>query len=201
MTTIQIRPIVEGHGEHEAVPILIRRIVQELDPSLHIDVLKPVRISRSKIGKPGELERAVNLAAREFPGKGGILILLDSDDECPAKLGPELLARATAARSDVALAVVLAKQECEAWFLASAEALRGLRGLSATLQPPPDSEAIRGAKEWLSRHMPGSQQYRETLDQPALSARFDLNLARRAPSFRKCYRDVARLVQELKSSG
>jgi hypothetical protein len=200
LTTIQIGCIVEGHGEREAVPILIRRVVQEIDPSLHINILKPVRISRSKIVKADELERGVDLLARGFSTKGGILILLDSDDDCPAKLGPELLARATAARSDVALAVVLAKREYEAWFLASAEALRGSRGLSATLQPPPDPEAVRGAKEWLSRHMLGSHHYRETLDQPALTARFDLSLARRTPSFSKCYRDVARLVQELRSS-
>src|SRR5438094_886194 len=68
------------------------------------------------------------------------------------------------------------------------------------LRPPPDPEAVRGAKEWLSRHMPPGQPYRPTVDQPALAARFDLQAARRADSFDKCYREVVRLLTTLSSS-
>jgi hypothetical protein len=39
--------------------------------------------------------------------------------------------------------------------------------------------------------------YREVLDQPALTALFDLSAARRADSFDKCFREVERLLSEL----
>jgi len=59
---------------------------------------------------------------------------------------------------------------------------------------------IQGAKEWLSRQMVGAQSYRETLDQPALAARFDLEVARRADSFDKCFREIVRLLESVRWS-
>lgn len=35
MSVIQIASIVEGHGDVETLPILIRRIVGEIDPSVY----------------------------------------------------------------------------------------------------------------------------------------------------------------------
>ena len=200
MTEVRIGCIAEGHGEREAVPIVIRRIAQVLDPALYVHIPPPIRTPKSKLVKSGELERALGLAALKIQGRGGILVLLDSDAECPAQRGPELLQRATSARADLPVAVVLAKQEFEAWFLASAVSLRGSRGLSANLVPPPDPEMIQGAKEWLSRQMVGAQSYRETLDQPALAARFDLEVARRADSFDKCFREIVRLLESVRWS-
>jgi hypothetical protein len=191
---LQVACIVEGHGEVEAVPVLLRRIAADVDPPVVIVVPSPLRVPKNKLVKPGELERTVELAARKVGGQGAVLILLDTDDDCPAQLGPALLRRAAQARSDLPIAVVLAKREFEAWFLAAAFSLRGQRGLSPTLEPPPDAEAIRGAKEWLTHRMEGSRQYVETLDQPALAAQFDLKAARRADSFEKCYREMVRLL-------
>jgi hypothetical protein len=158
-----------------------------------------LRIPKSKLIRRGELERAVDLAARKIGGLGAMLLLFDGDDDCPAELGPRLAQRVAEVRNDLPSAVVLAKREFEAWFLAAAESLRGLRGLHADLQPPPDPEAVRGAKEWLAERMAGG--YSETLDQPALAARFDLDMARRAPSFDKCYREVVRLLSSALETG
>ena len=130
MPSLPIACVVEGHGEVEAVPILIRRIAARVDPALSILVRRPLRISRSQIARVGELERAIELAARQVGRQGGILVLIDSDDDCPAELGPELLGRARKARSDLPIGVVLAKREFEGWFLASAESLRGKRGIA-----------------------------------------------------------------------
>ena len=195
--TVQIGCIVEGHGEVAAVPILIRRIAGSLYPELGIDIPHPIRISRDKVIKPGELERAVKLAARKISGQGAIFILLDSDDDCPARLGPELLCRALEARSDLPIAVVLAKREFEAWFLAAAESLRGYKGLKNDLESPNNPEEISGAKGWLKQRR-DSRKYRETLDQPGLTDRFDLAQARHADSFDKCYRDIVCLLDELR---
>jgi len=119
---------------------------------------------------------------------------------CPARDGPSLLTRARKVRPDTPVAVILAKQEYEAWFLAAAESLRGKRGLPGTLVSPPDPESIRGAKGWLSRMMPGGSGYSETDDQPALTAVFDMTMARRADSFDKCYRETRRLLEGLRRS-
>jgi hypothetical protein len=51
--------------------------------------------------------------------------------------------------------------------------------------------------EWLTAHMAGGRSYVETLDQPALAARFDLDLARRADSFDKYFREIIRLLTSL----
>lgn len=194
----QVACIVEGHGEVRAVPVLLRRIAQEFDPSFVLDVLPPLRVPRSRLIKKDELERPVEFAARKTSGRGAVFVLIDSDDDCPAKVGPNLLQRARQTRGSLLLGVVLAKREFEAWFLAAAESVAGHRGLRADLAPPADPESVRAAKEWLTSNMTRGSRYREVLDQPALSAVFDLAAARRCDSFDKCYRDVWRLFEELR---
>jgi hypothetical protein len=191
---VRIACIVEGQGELEAVPILVRRLGQRLAPELTVHIPRPIRIPKSKLLRQGELERAVELAARMGSPVDGILIILDSDDDCPAELGPALLARARQARADVPIGVVLAKREFEGWFLAAAQSLAGYRGLAVNLRAPADPEAVRGAKEWLSEHMDSLHPYVPTLDQPACAAHMDLDQALQAASFGKCWREVRRLL-------
>ena len=198
--TVKIGCIVEGESEVKTVPLLIRRIAANLYPELPIVVPPPIRRPRNKVVKENELERAVEFVARQIGGQGAIFIIFDGDDDCPAELGPALLRRASQARSDLPIAVVLAKHEFEAWFLAAAESLRGQRGLKNDLHSPDNPEAIRGAKEWLSQRMEDSRTYRETQDQPALAALFDIEQARNADSFDKCYRDIVRLLGELQKA-
>jgi len=195
--TLNLGCIVEGHGEVAAVPVLLRRLQQEYAPSVPLSVLRPFRVGRYKLVKAGELERVVELVARGLEPPGAVLVLIDAEDDCPKELAPKLLRRARQARPDIPSGVVLAKHEFEAWFLAAIESLSGRRGLSDELSAVPDPEAIADAKKWLTRNMPGSRAYSETLDQPALAARFDLQLARqRSDSFDKCWREVERLFRE-----
>jgi hypothetical protein len=194
---LRIACIVEGHGECESVPILIRRIAHRFDPGLDVQLPHPIRIPKSRLLKPGELEKAVQLAAARAESGGGILVILDSDDDCPAALAPDLLARMRAARGDLPSAIVLANKEFESWFLAAARSLRGQKGLPEDLDPPARPEAIRGAKEWLNQRM-GTGAYSASVDQASLTTVFDLEPARRAPSFDKCYREVIRLLETLR---
>ncbi len=122
---IRIACVVEGHGDAEALPVLIRRIAQRVQPSIVVAVPHPIRTPKSRLLKTGELERAVDLAARKINRQGGILVLLDSDDDCPKDLAPKLLHRAVQTCGDLPIAVVLANREFESWFLAAAESLRG----------------------------------------------------------------------------
>ncbi len=191
----RIVAIVEGHGEVTALPILLRRIGESLEPAEYVEVPKPIRVKRQKVLKEGELERAVKLASLQTDSRDGILILLDADTDCPKELSAEILGRAAATREDRRIRVVLAKMEYEAWFLAAASSLAGQRGLDDDLTPPPDPEAIRNPKGWLSQRMPANRAYRETLDQPALTATCDLAAARASPSFDKLWRDVVSLLR------
>jgi hypothetical protein len=189
---VKIACIVEGHGEVEAVPVMLRRIAAE-QGRVYPEVLRPMRVPASKLVKEGELERAVEFAARKCGPDGGILVLLDCDDGCPAELGPELLARAAPIRPEQPIAVVLAKREYEAWLIAAASSIAGHRGLPANLVPPPDPESIRDAKGWLAERMEAGN-YSPTTDQTALTTVFDMGAARAADSFDKLWREIMRIL-------
>jgi len=184
--------VVEGHGEVSSVPRLLRRIAQQVRPELRLDIPNPLRQPKQRLLKQGELERAVELAARKAGPNGAVLVVLDADDDCPKELAPGLLGRVHTAAPHVPSALVIANREYEALLIAAAESMRGHRGFGRDLTTPNDPESIRGAKEWLrSRRSP--PQYAETVDQPALTAIFDIQLAReRSPSFDKFYREVQR---------
>jgi hypothetical protein len=191
MSAFSVACIVEGRGEVPAVPILIRRLVELVNPALYANVQHPIRKSRGTLLREGGIEGAVELAVRGLPELGFVLIIIDSDDSCPKELAPELLARAlrTGRRP---VGVVLAKMEFESWFIAAAESIAGHSGLPPNLVTPADPESIRGAKEWLQKAMPPGRAYSPTIDQPSLASKFDLNAARRAPSFDKMCREIER---------
>ncbi len=84
--SVRIASIVEGKGEVDAVPILLRRIAERVAPSSAVQVPRPIRVKRQQILKAGELERAVEIAARRTGVDGAILILLDADEDCPAHI-------------------------------------------------------------------------------------------------------------------
>lgn len=194
--TKQIACLVEGHGDVEGVPIIVRRLAQRSEPEVTVHVSAPLRTPKSKLVKPGELERAVEFVARRIARHGAVLVVIDSDDDCPANLGPALLNRVNQANIGVAVAVVLAHKEIESWFVAAANSLAGVAGLLPGLVAPPDPESIRGAKEWLTQRMAGNRSYSPTVDQALLSTRFDLESAMAADSFTKFAREVERLIRE-----
>ena len=81
-------PIVEGHGDVDATPVLLRRTAQELVPDDFVTIPQPIRVKRNRVAMPGELERYVELAANKGGTDGRVLVLLDADDDCPSELGP-----------------------------------------------------------------------------------------------------------------
>lgn len=107
MTALRIALLVEGDGEVQALPVLIRRIVQEINPATTAKVPPGFRHPSGSIRRAGGLERAISAVAQRYPDHA-ILVLIDSDDECPAKARPELAHRARLARPDLQIAVVLA---------------------------------------------------------------------------------------------
>lgn len=178
-------PIVEGHAETESIPILLRRLGI-------FAVARPFRVKRNKVVKEGEIERAVLQAVRDRDGASAVLVLLDADDDCPAVLGPALLARCATATS-LPVSVVIANREIEAWFLGGIESLRGVRGIREDARWRGDPEEPRGAKGRVESMMVG-RSYLDTDDQPALMAELDVSSARnRCPSLDKLLRDLTAL--------
>lgn len=108
---------------------------------------------------------------------------------------PLLLARATAARPDKQVSVILANREFEAWFLAAAPSLAGQFGFPAEFPRPQNPETPRDCKGLLTRARPKGQPYKETVDQAPLTSAFDLKMAREhSDSFDKFYREISRLL-------
>jgi hypothetical protein len=191
---MKIVPIVEGYGEVEAVPILLRRLMAEGDV-FHIQVASPIRKTRTELVTQDKLSKAIQTALLD-PECAAILVLFDGDDDCPKELATNLQSWAAQAARGTPCQVVIAHREFEAWFLAAIESLRGKREIDMQAIPPNDPEAIRGAKERITKFMPTGRSYSETIDQAKLTAAFDFSSAyRRSRSFRKMAKAIAELLK------
>ena len=188
-----IAPIVEGHGEVQAIPVLLRRIASVVAPEIDLRLNPALRVKAASFldeSGSGYFEKYIELAARKakpWP-KSCVLILLDCEDSCPAELGPKILNRAANCRPDLNFLVILAHREYETWFLAAAESLKGVGGLAFDLNPPANFESIRNAKGWLSERMQGS--YNEPDHQPKMTALFDFEMAKCTKSFDRGYKKL-----------
>ncbi len=191
-----IQPIVEGHGEVGAIPVLLRRFLAEAGVH-HIDVGKPIRRKRSELVQEASVRRSVRLALLQ-PECGGILIVFDSDDDCPRYLAPQIEEWARTEAGAVPCGVVMAHREYEAWFLASLKALRGVRGIVADAASHAAPEAPRNAKGELRRHMIPGRGYSESVDQAAMTAQMDFAAAHRGcRSFRKMVKAFGDVVGDM----
>lgn len=179
-----IQPIVEGQGDEAAVPLLLRRLLNEAQ-AWGFEVGRPHRRRRTQLVKKESLQSAVRVAAlRE--NCAAILVVFDADDDCPKDLAPKLEEWAREAAGGKPCAVVMANREYEAWFLASIEALRGRAAILPDATSHPNPEAPRDAKGALERLMAQGASYSPTVDQAQLTAHLDLaRTYQRCRSFRK----------------
>lgn len=189
-----IQPIVEGYGEIDAVPVLLRRLQAELG-IYTFQIARPIRRRRSELATEEQVRRSVRLALGT-PQCGGILILFDSDDACPKEFGPTIQSWAQAEAGAIPCAVVLAHHEYESWFIAAVESLRGFRWvrLDATSHPTP--EEVRDCKGALEGRMYDGASYSPRVDQAAFSSRIDLRQAYLScRSFRRLTKAFGQLAQ------
>jgi hypothetical protein len=190
---MKIQPIVEGHGEVDAVPVLLRRLIEEA-AFPDITILRTIRQHRSDLVRQLSLDRAIQLARTKDPD--AILVLLDGDDDpCPGELATQLNQWAKASAHPIPCEVVIAHREFEAWFLASMESLRGKRGISDHAESHPKPEEPRDAKGKVTQQMVEGRSYVETADQVALTSAFEMQSAYRScRSFRKMVKVFGILV-------
>lgn len=174
---MKVVAIVEGDGEVAALPVLLRRLSAWRSPGVDTDISPPIRVRRDRfLNRADEFERHVLLAAAKCAEDGWILVLLDADDDCPVVKSAQILERAQALVPHRRISVVLANREYEAWFIAAAASLHSHRGFVFDPDDRIDAERPRDAKGWIRARMTGGV-YGETTDQPAFSARMDLDQA------------------------
>jgi hypothetical protein len=220
MVKYVIVPIVEGYGEWDAVPILLRRWLRfRRHHNIEVHEDGPVRASgRGAItvahDEKNELgvEYYIGKALLREPQPDVILILIDADEECPRNLAPSLLARARAlVPPDYPIGVVIAKREYEAWFLAAFPSTRFRQALTElgkslnfrlTGQSLPrgmDVEEIADCKKEVAKLL-GLKKYKETIHQSALTHLLPFTrgamrgMARRSRSFRKLLKELHELL-------
>ena len=187
----------------KAAPGLIRRVLGERLGRYDISLLSPIRAN----GGPDLVKRfEVHLGHAIDENADAILVLVDTDDECPVEAVGSLVDRASALNLGVPVAVVYAKGEYETWFICSlsegtGEGIRARLSIASSVNAPEDVEGVRGAKEWLEGRMPQSQRYRETRDQEHLTHHIDLDLTyRKSRSFRRLCHAVEELVGAIDGS-
>ena len=194
---MKIYPIVEGHGEGEAAPILLRRLLAEAQCHA-VQVGRPIRRTQSQLRSKEGIQVGVRLALLQ-PECAAVVILFDGEDDCPKELGEKVRNWAREAAAGKPCDVVVAYREYETWFLAALESLRGQYGIATDAVAPANPESRRDAKDSLEQFMPADRAYSETGDQPAMSAVFDLGLAhRRNRSFRKLVKAVGDVLTQLR---
>lgn len=190
-----ITSIVEGHGEVEGFAVLLRRIALERC-GVVVDAAKPHRVPRDKlIHRPAELARAVELQTGRVhaSGTGGLVVLVDADDDSPDRLSSLLEAGAAPSAGSVPTVAVVAVREYEAWFLAGVESLRAHRAVLDDAEFVGDPEAPRDAKGRLEKMM--SVPYDSVRHQAAFNALLDIGtVARRSPSFQRLVDAVTAMV-------
>ena len=204
MSRLQVAPIVEGQGEVNSLRILLHRIWTELLGGEYIKVHPPIRQNRSTLASGGRIqtsavERIVQIADSKIKVDSNImgdpaliLILLDADHDCPARLGPRLLESAKSALPHRDIACVLINVEYETWFVAAAESLSEYLNLKDG-KLPEHPEKTRQGKAWVKNRFRGD--YKEASHQPALTRAMNLeNCRQRSPSFDKLCRDMGKRI-------
>lgn len=194
---MKVYPIVEGHGEVEAAPVLLRRLLAEANCRT-VGVGRPIRRTQSQLRSKEGIHAGVRLALLQ-PECAAVVILFDGEDDCPKELAAQVRAWAREAAAGKPCDVVIAYREYETWFLAALESLRGQYGIPKNATAPANPESKRDAKGALEEFMPADRAYSETGDQPAMSAAFDMGLAhRRNRSFRKLVKAIGDLLAQLR---
>lgn len=193
---------MEGPGDVQAAPELLRKILYEHLACYDIGVAKPKKAGgRSSLDKPGGIERFIEYAA-DTPNCGAIIVLVDTDNNCARELAKQLCDRCKTVGVSVPIAVVCAVREYEVWFLASLNSIRGhpIRGrlaLDQDVMYAGNLEALAGVKEWITQQMPPGRAYRETADQVSMTSLIDVSLAH---TNSRSFRRLCHAVEELQAA-
>ena len=194
---LTIVPVVEGDGDAAALPVLLARILQEKF-SRHDVFIAQGKARVVKANGRNNLEKKLDKFlgyAQKKPGCGAILILVDSDADCPVMLAQQLSQRSEQIGVNYPVQIVCAYRSYESWFLASLDSVKGHFGIPENTTLTDGAEDVPNPKQWISNRMPAGQAYKETIHQVSLSRAIDLELAyRNSRSFRRLCHALEQLL-------
>lgn len=148
--------------------------------------IPPFRLNYSDFFQGEKFENAIRVHTK-YNDCAGLLVLLDMDDDCPKVRAKDLVKRVSSFGAlPFSVAIVCAKREYEAWFLA------GLESIHPGVRFTGDPESKRDAKGWLRKQFG----YKPTQDQSSYTRRLDISLAQeRSRSFRRMLAAVDELAK------
>ena len=194
--------IVEGDADSEAVPFLLRRVIEHEQMFDHDILERPIRARDiPTVRRAGELERFVQYACAR-PRCDSVLVLIDCDDDCARDVAFEFCKRVNdiAQRARKKVGIGFFCREFEALFLCSISSLNeNYPELGFTLDDAPAPEVVervRDAKGTLAGLM-SSRSYKPTRDQAPFVSALDLDyLVQHSRSFQHVRRLMEWLRQE-----
>jgi Domain of unknown function (DUF4276) len=186
---------VEGPGDVDAVPILLKKLLPRPTGADGWIVEPPFKVGGlPKLHK--ELQRHISTVriAMNADRCHGLLVLLDLDDakDCPVAKALELAAVLASAGLPYAAAVVFARREYEEWLVASLPSIAPATNLLPdNLRRNYPAESKRGVKEWLNER----GRYSEALHQAELTKLLEPSLvAIECRSFRRLQSAIVELL-------
>jgi len=174
--------IVEGEGDREAVPVLIRKILSA--KKLHHIQLTSPQIS-GDVGKA--FKRLSDFLVYGYKNGCPILWILDCDDKnngkpgCPVNHVKNLQAEINKLKIHTPYPVEFSffVKEFESLYLAERKALIDYYNLPNNIYIDPGASLRRDAKGEISKLLGKDKGYKETTDQAKIAARLDLDECRR----------------------
>lgn len=172
--------VVEGDGDLEAVPLLLRRWFPVVGAPGCFPATNPIRCGDlPKIRRPGQLERFVELACSREDGDS-VVLLVDSEDDCPKDVVAELTQRVAeiAERYRKKVGIALMYREYETLFLFGlpelAEKFTHADWALEDVDFDKDWESVRAAKGQVNRLLGKNYFYKETRDQARMTDALDI---------------------------
>jgi len=190
---MRILPIVEGPGDVDSVPLLLRRLLHERHNVFDVEIARQYRY-----GENGKVTRNFSRQALAAAKEGvPLLWTLDCDDGCPVEWANHF-EQIIPAGITVPIKFAFFQREYECMFLAEHDCLVAELAINPATPRSSHPENIRGAKERISKMMPAGAAYKETVHQARLTARMDLNNAlANSRSLRHLESSVLSLVQSV----
>lgn len=166
VTSFHLASIVEGHGEVQALRVLIHKLFPDWQVST------PIRCTKGEITehKPRFVShlKLAQANIRENGADGLVLVLIDADDDCPAEISRRITPRVSQEIESPSL-IAVAKRCYESWLIAGNTDFNGN-----------DPECLNG-KRWIKQRDP---RYNPRIHQPGYTSRLDIDLAiQRSRSF------------------
>jgi hypothetical protein len=173
--------IVEGEGDKEAVPVLVRKILTAHEIH-HVQLTGP-QVSRDL---PNVEKRFEDYLRYALKSQCPILWVLDCDDKkegvrgCPVEHVKNFQKRIKAMKLPSLPPLVFAffVYEFESLFLAEQSALKDFYQLPPTKTIDPGAAKRRDAKGEIKKLLPKDRGYKEPIDQPKIAARLNLDVCR-----------------------